>query len=87
MKMKNLDMLLFAVSEDPNAVYLAQKHLANIVTSTSVLKTLADNYGPNFDKEWDIPVVVRWYTFKGKYCICKLLLLDISHLREPPEQP
>lgn len=49
------------VSEDPNAIYLAQKHRANIVICTSALKTLADNHGPNFDNEWDIPVRVQSY--------------------------
>ncbi|XP_071533028.1 little elongation complex subunit 2-like [Panulirus ornatus] len=67
------------VSEDPNVVYLAQKHQANIVTSTSALKTLADNYGPNFDKEWDIPVEVRSYTCKdvdGKESSHRVVFID-----------
>ncbi|XP_047502745.1 LOW QUALITY PROTEIN: uncharacterized protein LOC125048218 [Penaeus chinensis] len=52
------------VCEDPNAIYLAQKHQANIVICTSALKTLADNHGPNFDNEWDIPVKVQSYNIK-----------------------
>lgn len=52
--------------EDPNAVYLAQKHQANIVICTSALKTIADNHGPNFDNEWDIPVRVQSYTIEGE---------------------
>ncbi|XP_045109399.1 little elongation complex subunit 2-like isoform X2 [Portunus trituberculatus] len=52
------------VSADRNAEYLAQQHRANIVISTSALKVLADNHGPNFDKEWDIPVEVKSYMIK-----------------------
>ncbi|KAG0726264.1 Little elongation complex subunit 2 [Chionoecetes opilio] len=52
------------VSVDRNAEYLAQQHQANIVISTSALKVLADNHGPNFDKEWDIPVEVKSYSVK-----------------------
>lgn len=52
------------VSADRNAEYLAQQHRADIVISTSALKVLADNHGPNFDKEWDIPVEVKSYMTK-----------------------
>ncbi|KAK4316348.1 hypothetical protein Pmani_012477 [Petrolisthes manimaculis] len=52
------------VSLDSNACYLAQTHLADIVTTPSAIKVITDNYGPNFDKEWDIPVIVRSYQVK-----------------------
>ncbi|XP_045597641.1 little elongation complex subunit 2 [Procambarus clarkii] len=47
------------VSEDQNAKYLATEYQANIVISSGALKILADNYGPSFDKEWDIPVKIE----------------------------
>ncbi|XP_050726125.1 little elongation complex subunit 2-like isoform X2 [Eriocheir sinensis] len=52
------------VSADRNAEYLARHHQANIVISTSAMKVLADNHGPNFYKEWDIPVEVKSYVEK-----------------------
>ncbi|XP_042229382.1 little elongation complex subunit 2-like isoform X2 [Homarus americanus] len=65
-KKKDLKDILYKtpVSKDHNAAYLAQKHEANIVISSSALKIIADNYGPNFDKEWDIPVEVKSYPVK-----------------------
>ena len=54
------------MSVDRNAAYLAQQHRANIVISTSAMKVLADNHGPNFDKEWDIPVEVKSYLVTGR---------------------
>lgn len=65
------------MSADRNAEYLAQHHRANIVISTSAMKVLADNYGPDFDKEWDIPVEVKSYVVKGKTLF---LLCSKSHL-------
>lgn len=54
------------MSADRNAEYLARQHQANIVISTSAMKVLADNHGPNYFKEWDIPVEVKSYVEKGK---------------------
>lgn len=54
------------MSADRNAEYLAHYHRANIVISTSAMKVLVDNHGPNFDKEWDIPVEVKSYAEKSK---------------------
>lgn len=61
--------MYLAVSADRNAEYLARQHRANIVISTSAMKVLADNHGPNFDKEWDVPVEVKSYVEKGKKLI------------------
>ncbi|XP_063611399.1 little elongation complex subunit 2-like [Penaeus indicus] len=63
-KLDKENTLSGTVCEDPNAIYLAQKHQANIVICTSALKTLADNHGPNFDNEWDIPVRVQSYSIE-----------------------
>ncbi|KAF2353168.1 hypothetical protein FHG87_016081, partial [Trinorchestia longiramus] len=53
------------VSQDPNCEYLAVQHGANIVITPSALKVLVDNPAPNFDKEFDIPVVIRSFPLKG----------------------
>lgn len=55
------------VSEDPNCSFLAAQHQASVVISPSAVKTLLDNPAPNFDKEWDIPVVVRIFPVTGEF--------------------
>ncbi|KAK7070613.1 hypothetical protein SK128_023983 [Halocaridina rubra] len=67
------------VSEDSNVIYLAKKHRANIVVSTSALKVIVDNSGPSFDKEWDVPVVIRNYTVQdvdGKKIDHRIVFID-----------
>ncbi|XP_063228156.1 little elongation complex subunit 2-like [Bacillus rossius redtenbacheri] len=51
-------MKMCPVSKDATAERLALAHNADIVISSSALLHLADNY-PNFDKVWDIPVVIK----------------------------
>ena len=47
-----------SVSSDPNAIKLSDWYEPDIVISVSALKVIFDNFGPNFDKMWEIPVTV-----------------------------
>ncbi|TRY73615.1 hypothetical protein TCAL_01867 [Tigriopus californicus] len=49
------------VSQDPNAELLAQKTNPSIVISMKALKCLFDNFGPKYDRVWEIPFIVRVY--------------------------
>lgn len=49
------------VSQDPNAELLAQRTNPTVVISMSALKCLFDNFGPTFDRVWEIPFIVRVY--------------------------
>ncbi|KAJ8894938.1 hypothetical protein PR048_000245, partial [Dryococelus australis] len=57
------------VSKDSTAEKLALAHNADIVISSSALQHIVDNY-PNYDKVWDIPVVIKQFEQKeGECCI------------------
>ncbi|XP_041367418.1 little elongation complex subunit 2-like [Gigantopelta aegis] len=46
-------------SKDTNAEILADKYVCDVVLSSSVLQCLVDNHSPNYDRDWQIPVVVK----------------------------
>lgn len=48
------------VSEDENAEHFALARGAHVVISSSGLKHITDNH-PNFEKTWDLPVIVKEY--------------------------
>ena len=48
-------------SKDPNCEELSRATNAEVVISSSGLKTIFDNFGPQFDTTWDIPVIIREY--------------------------
>ncbi|XP_048247538.1 little elongation complex subunit 2-like [Haliotis rufescens] len=50
-----------ACSRDTNAEILAERHGCQIVTCSSALKCLVDNHAPKFDRDWEIPVVIKQY--------------------------
>jgi len=47
------------VSRDANVQILAEKYLPDVIVSVSSLKTIFDNFGPRYERAWDIPVVVK----------------------------
>ncbi len=49
------------VSQDPNAEKLAMTVLPTVVVSISAMKTIMNNFGPNYEATWMIPVSVRTY--------------------------
>jgi len=61
-------------------VFLAKQHQVNVVLSPSALKTLLDNPGPNFDKEWDIPVIVKSFPITGTILNIQYLVLCYSYI-------
>ena len=48
-------------SQDPNCERLSSAAKAEIVVSMSAMKEIFDNFAPNFEKCWEIPVIVRVY--------------------------
>ncbi|KAK7871684.1 hypothetical protein R5R35_009048 [Gryllus longicercus] len=52
------------VSADKNAEILAVKEKADIVISSSGLKCIADNISSKFDRDWNIPIVVKQFNIK-----------------------
>ncbi|XP_031566884.1 uncharacterized protein LOC116301861 [Actinia tenebrosa] len=54
----NFDKGPLLLSEDPVALRVAKEHSVNIVVSSSCLQTLIDNQAPQFNQQWDIPVIV-----------------------------
>lgn len=58
--------LLFTVSEDKNAEKFAVAGGVHVVISSSALKRITDNHPPNFEKAWDLPVIVKEYKQCGK---------------------
>jgi hypothetical protein len=54
-----------AVSEDGNAERLAVASEVHVVISSSGLKHITDNH-PNFEKTWDLPVIVKEHAQHGK---------------------
>ena len=55
------------VSSDPNADKLARIYKPDIVISTSAIKTIFNNFGPNYEREWEVPVTL-WLIEEGR-CI------------------
>ena len=56
------------ISSDSNAEKLALAYKPDIVISTGALKVIINNFGPNFDREWEIPVTV-WLIPEGRRVI------------------
>ncbi|XP_046564307.1 LOW QUALITY PROTEIN: little elongation complex subunit 2-like [Haliotis rubra] len=48
-------------SRDINAEILAERHGCQLVTCSASLKCLVDNHAPKFDRDWEIPVVIKQY--------------------------
>lgn len=57
--------VILTVSEDENAERLAVANGVHVVISSSGLKHITDNH-PNFEKTWDLPVIVKEYAKCGK---------------------
>lgn len=57
--------IILTVSEDENAERLAVASGVHVVISSSGLKHITDNH-PNFEKTWDLPVIVKEYAKCGK---------------------
>ena len=56
------------ISEDENAERLAIKYGAHVVISSSSLQCLIDNNGPLFQRQWEMPVIVKDHVLtEGKY--------------------
>jgi len=66
------------ISEDENAERLAVKYGAHIVISSSSLQCLIDNNGPHFQRQWEIPVIVKDHVVSEGTCF--LLILGILQL-------
>lgn len=62
----NAVSLFLTVSEDEIAEKFAVANGVHVVISSSSLKRIADNHPPNFEKTWDLPVIVKEYTESGK---------------------
>jgi hypothetical protein len=58
-------LIILTVSEDENAEHFALANGVHVVISSSGLKHITDNH-PNFEKTWDLPVVVKEYPRCGK---------------------
>ena len=56
-----------SVANDPNAEKLARFYKPDIVISTSAIKTIFNNFGPNYEREWEIPITL-WLIEDGQ-CI------------------
>ena len=41
------------------------KYDADIVISSAGIKCLIDNHGPHFDRQWELPVVIKEYKVQG----------------------
>jgi hypothetical protein len=57
--------IILTVSEDENAEHFALANGVHVVISSSGLKRITDNH-PNFEKTWDLPVIVKEYAKCGK---------------------
>jgi hypothetical protein len=58
--------LLLTVSQDKLAERFAVASAAHVVISSSGLKRIVDNHPPNYEKTWDLPVIVKEYRQCGK---------------------
>ena len=61
----NLKMYKTTVTSDINAEKLASFYKPDIVISTSALKVIFNNFGPNYDSVWEIPVTI-WMARGGR---------------------
>ena len=59
------------ISFDKNAEKLAVQYGPDIVISVSSLKTIFDNFGPNFEREWEIPITI-WMIAENR----RVILID-----------
>ncbi|XP_059153297.1 uncharacterized protein LOC131939079 [Physella acuta] len=62
------------VSCDDNVKNLACKYKIPVVMSSSVVKCLFNNHGPNYDRAWNIPVIIKDQVSDGEHC--KVVYLD-----------
>jgi hypothetical protein len=58
--------LLLTVSQDKLAESFAVANAVHVVISSSGLKHIVDNHPPNYEKTWDLPVIVKEYRQCGK---------------------
>ena len=65
---KGQKMYKINISSDPNAEKLALTYKPDIVISTSALKVIFNNFGPNYDRDWEIPVT-SWMIEEGRHVI------------------
>ena len=49
------------ITQDPNAEKLAMVYLPDVIAPVSTLKTIFDNFGPQFGSCWEIPFTIRSY--------------------------
>ena len=59
------------ISFDKNAEKLAVQYRPDIVISVSSLKTIFDNFGPNFERDWEIPITI-WMIAENR----RVILID-----------
>ncbi|XP_021932826.1 little elongation complex subunit 2-like [Zootermopsis nevadensis] len=69
------------VSEDKNAETFAVAGGVHVVISSSALKRITDNHPPNFEKAWDLPVIVKEY----KQCDNKVVKVVYLNKALPPK--
>lgn len=71
--MLDLLTLLFLVSQDANVEKLLETNHVDVVISSSGLKRLMDN--TDYNKFWEIPVVIKQQSLKKGFLIvfCQLL--------------
>ncbi|XP_064614667.1 little elongation complex subunit 2-like [Liolophura sinensis] len=67
-----------ACSQDWNAEVLAQKYGCQIVLSSGGLKCLLDNQSPGYQRDWQLPVIVKEYPVvdNGKTFLHKVVYID-----------
>ncbi len=54
-------------SKEPNISKLLEKYDAQIVSTESSLACIIDNHGPMFERQWEMPVVVKNVSFQGRF--------------------
>ena len=65
---KDTHMYKKPVSSDPNAQKLARIYKPDIVVSTCTIKKIFNNFGPNYERDWEIPVTL-WLIEDGRCVI------------------
>ena len=65
---KDTHMYKKSVTNDSNAQKLARIYKPDIVVSTSAIKTIFNNFGPNYERDWEIPITL-WLIEDGRCVI------------------
>ncbi|GLV32446.1 hypothetical protein CBL_00845 [Carabus blaptoides fortunei] len=60
-----LKCIKLPASQDCHAEQLAKQYGCDVVITSSGLKTIIDNFGPDYNSSWDIPVIVKECEING----------------------